>query len=1010
MTNTISKRLLAIVLAVVTIFAFTPAIAFTQSAHAVPQSDPDKVIYIGGKEYDATSGTVYGTTDANGTVSDSSSSVTGWNIKWTGTTLTLNGAYINYTSGKAIDYQGSNTIEIYLKGKNSVSGMSAIYNMNAVLTINGDTGGYLKASSTGNYNGIYAPNEITISGGTIYTEATTSTAGYNGISAGTKIKIEGGNVTAKSEAGSGISAGNGTVSISGGTVVASGKSYGIYSNNASSITGGAVYASCTGTGTTDSAFNKTPEKAVNTALDGATINTSGNNITKYAVIMTKKDGNNYTPTVTYADASTAPVANDCLWMGDFPVKGGAANTTYGDYDATSSHTSSWSAVVGTSQEIISSLSLNDYTGLGTSDSLRNGAGIYYYGNSNGNGDITINAEGTNTVIGADISGGTQGLLCNPKMTFAGPGSLNVTAGTSPNGGSTGIACDSSMTVSGGTLTGTGDATRGISDGIFILGGLTVSGGTITGKGGNGKESNGIQANYSLALSGGAVNGIGGTATNGSSVGILATTGNSIMTINSGTLVANGGSATGGNSYGVKDSTSTDHIAVNGGSVEATGTTAAWNHSSMGSITCTTSGNKPVVTYSTDTTGSSPGTIASPTVSTTPTVSALFNSSTYKYLKIEPQAVYTITNTLTNMTTDNYLNYRLQSSNSDYTANLTAANGYTLPDSITVTVGGNTLRAGTDYTYDSTTGALTVNYSAINGNIEITGTGKAQPTPTPTPSTPTYTVEENVSSGDVTYDAAPTQGTDWKGHIDPQSGYDYPDSIVITIGGTETSNYTYNKSTGDITIPGKYVTGTVKITANCVKKSSAPSASKVVMLKTTNSGRSMHLKWTKVSGATKYVVYGGRCKTSSGQKLAFKKLATLGSSKTTYTRTKRTNYKGYKYYVAAYKGSTEICRSLTTHTVVHSQDGHYNAVSIKAAKKSMTLAAGKKATIKATVKAKGGRKLFGSGHCAKVRYVSANPAVAKVSSSGKVTAVKKGTAKIYVIAHDGLWTHVKVTVK
>ena len=50
------------------------------------------------------------------------------------------------------------------------------------------------------------------------------------------------------------------------------------------------------------------------------------------------------------------------------------------------------------------------------------------------------------------------------------------------------------------------------------------------------------------------------------------------------------------------------------------------------------------------------------------------------------------------------------------------------------------------------------------------------------------------------------------------------------------------------------------------------------------------------------------------------------------------------------------------------------------------------------------------HIAKFRYESSNPKVATVSSKGKVKGKKKGTATIFVIAQNGVYKTVKVTVK
>lgn len=60
-----------------------------------------------------------------------------------------------------------------------------------------------------------------------------------------------------------------------------------------------------------------------------------------------------------------------------------------------------------------------------------------------------------------------------------------------------------------------------------------------------------------------------------------------------------------------------------------------------------------------------------------------------------------------------------SGSADYSATLTPADGYMLPATITVNVGGTALTSG--YTYDATTGALTIEASAITGDIAVSGT-------------------------------------------------------------------------------------------------------------------------------------------------------------------------------------------------------------------------------------------------------------------------------------------------
>lgn len=71
-------------------------------------------------------------------------------------------------------------------------------------------------------------------------------------------------------------------------------------------------------------------------------------------------------------------------------------------------------------------------------------------------------------------------------------------------------------------------------------------------------------------------------------------------------------------------------------------------------------------------------------------------------------------------------YYLHPLNTGYTAILTAAEGYELPDAsnLTVTSGGITLTDGIDYTYDITTGELVIPASSINNRV-ITITGEAK---------------------------------------------------------------------------------------------------------------------------------------------------------------------------------------------------------------------------------------------------------------------------------------------
>ena len=87
----------------------------------------------------------------------------------------------------------------------------------------------------------------------------------------------------------------------------------------------------------------------------------------------------------------------------------------------------------------------------------------------------------------------------------------------------------------------------------------------------------------------------------------------------------------------------------------------------------------------------------------------------------------------------------------------------------------------------------------------------------------------------------------------------------------------------------------------------------------------------------------------------------------------------------------------------------NAKAVTLSKKSYELKAGQKVQIKAkTVKENAKKKLL--THTAEFRYYTDNSEIAVVSKNGKITAKKAGTCTIYVMANNGVYNTVKVTVK
>ena len=175
---------------------------------------------------------------------------------------------------------------------------------------------------------------------------------------------------------------------------------------------------------------------------------------------------------------------------------------------------------------------------------------------------------------------------------------------------------------------------------------------------------------------------------------------------------------------------------------------------------------------------------------------------------------------------------------------------------------------------------------------------------------------------------------------------------------------------------------------------------VMMAQATTTKTSATVSWTKAANATSYRIYGTKC---GGN---YKLLKKVSANTTKWTQKCLKKGTAYKYYVVAYGKNGKTAKSDTLH--VNTTGGKYGAVkAITVNKKTVSLKAGKKATLKATV-TNNGKKL--TNHVSKVRYASSNTAVATVNAKGVITAKKKGTCYVYCYAESGKSCKVKVTVK
>lgn len=189
----------------------------------------------------------------------------------------------------------------------------------------------------------------------------------------------------------------------------------------------------------------------------------------------------------------------------------------------------------------------------------------------------------------------------------------------------------------------------------------------------------------------------------------------------------------------------------------------------------------------------------------------------------------------------------------------------------------------------------------------------------------------------------------------------------------------------------------------------PGAS-VLKLKTKGS-KALVLTWNKVTGADGYDIFFSHC----NKKL--KKVKTIKAGKK-LKWTKKGLKKGmpYKARVKAFvnkDGKKQyIFSTPDAHAYTNGGTKKYtNAKSVKVKKTKVSLKAGKNYRIKASVvKLKKGKTLMQKGHAPKLRYLTTDKAIAKVTKKGVIKGVNAGTCYIYVYSHNGISKKITVTIK
>lgn len=165
--------------------------------------------------------------------------------------------------------------------------------------------------------------------------------------------------------------------------------------------------------------------------------------------------------------------------------------------------------------------------------------------------------------------------------------------------------------------------------------------------------------------------------------------------------------------------------------------------------------------------------------------------------------------------------------------------------------------------------------------------------------------------------------------------------------------------------------------------------------------SQTIRWKSVSQADGYDIYGA--KSNAGYKL----LQTVGKNARKWKHTKLKKGTQYKYRIEAYKitNGKRVVTAVSLPVYSVTKGGKYgNPVKLKVKKSSVSVKPGKNVKLKIKIT---GKRLNKTGR--KIRYILADPSVAKVSKKGVITGIKSGTSDLYCIAGNGLFKKVRIKV-
>lgn len=182
----------------------------------------------------------------------------------------------------------------------------------------------------------------------------------------------------------------------------------------------------------------------------------------------------------------------------------------------------------------------------------------------------------------------------------------------------------------------------------------------------------------------------------------------------------------------------------------------------------------------------------------------------------------------------------------------------------------------------------------------------------------------------------------------------------------------------------------------------------ILLATGKGGnRKITISWRSYENADGYDCYWSYC----DGKRSYKKLATVKAAKDRVTSRRLDNNRRYKYFVAAYKlidgKKVYIAKSNPLHVALKDAKAT-NAKKVTVNQTNVRLKAGDTFVVRSRTRLENTNKkeLL---HVAAYRYYTSDQSVASVSKTGKIKALKSGTCVIYVVANNGVYGTIEVTV-